>query len=672
MVNDENEPDNEPDPVNKDAIKVAHPNLQKEKRQLADEANRFIDSPHALGRTRSRTNAGQTKAIEAASSAAHATQLSFHSTDTIIEYDPMPQQHETTVIEPANSAADAAHLSHHSTDSMIEKDLAPPTGTFDDRHSSTSISWSNSSFLTEPRKSLTSEEKVASFNKELKVWKDRGAFKRISKSDAPNDANIIGSHTVYRRKDDGSAKARIVPWGHRDPARHDLRCDLPCLNPDVFRLTLSIAAEKGWRICQMDAEAAFLQARGFSRTVYVRPPKEADDPAGLWLLLAPAYGLSDSGRLWYRTNDEALLNKYHLTRSEFEPTLYFRKSNSDELAFTLVVQVDNYLYCGTDEELAKFDNFLQSQFKIGSLERDSFPVLGCELTQDANGSITITQKARAASIDTNVLTSTVSKRDGDRLATSTELKAFRSVIGQCLYVGRLTNPVLQFHCSHMASKISALHVRHLKTLRTLVNNQTKTPACVAYHHPSKASPFTLQSVSDASMATADESARGGFLIFRRCGDVTHPIYWSARKLKRVARSSSTAELLAASDATNALAYYQILLAEVLYHHQAESDFDSRSLYDLTTTVHEPLEPLNKVDLASIRQLFLPSKIGTIAWIPGHYNISDALTKNNLVTAALLHKTLREGIYPHHPDRLVRTAEQPLLSDEEDLCQAGAC
>lgn len=136
----------------------------------------------------------------------------------------------------------------------------------------------------------------------------------------------------------------------------------------------------------------------------------------------------------------------------------------------------------------------------------------------------------------------------------------------------------------MASKISVLHVRHLKILKSVVNNQTKTPACISFNRPSPPSTFKLQSISDASMATADEAARGGFLIFRRCGDIVHPIYWIARKLKRVARSSSTAELLSASDDTNELAYYQTLLAEIMYHHPAESDFDSRSLYDLTTTV----------------------------------------------------------------------------------------
>lgn len=34
--------------------------------------------------------------------------------------------------------------------------------------------------------------------------------------------------------------------------------------------------------------------------------------------------------------------------------------------------------------------------------------------------------------------------------------------------------------------------------------------------------------------------RGAFVIVRRNGDITHPIHWSARKLRRVARSSAKA------------------------------------------------------------------------------------------------------------------------------------
>lgn len=271
-----------------------------------------------------------------------------------------------------------------------------------------------------------------------------------------------------------------------------------------------------------------------------------------------------------------------------------------------------------------------------------------------------------------MLTATVGKNSIDRLASPTEIRAYRSIIGQCLYIGRLTNPVLQFHCSSLASKISALHTRHLKTLKTVVNVQLKNTSPITFQPSGHGGPFSLQALSDASMATSTDAARGGFIIFRRSGDVVHLLFWSARKLKRVARPSSTAELLAAPDATNTLAYLQHLLEELLYHHEANATFDSRALFDLSTTVHEPTEPLNKVDLSFIRQLYDPCRISSIFWTPGHYNVSDALTKNNQTSAALLSKVLKERNYPFHPDRITRTAEQPLEAPQHDSDQTGAC
>lgn len=255
----------------------------------------------------------------------------------------------------------------------------------------------------------------------------------MNKSYALPGANIIGSHGLYRRKDHGTVKTKIVPWVHRDPARYDLCCDLSCLNPDTCCLILSIGAETGWLIAQMDAEAAFLQVRGFLGQVFVRPPKEASDPHALWLLLAAAYGLDDNGRLWYRTNDDALSKIYKLARSKFEPTIYYHKDWNGNLDFVLVVQVDNYLDCGTNSELSRFENLLQSHFKIGMLERRTFPVLAFELTQADHNAIAVSQCTRAAGVDTNVLASVSGKAEKDRVATTKEVSAYRSVIGQLLY-----------------------------------------------------------------------------------------------------------------------------------------------------------------------------------------------------------------------------------------------
>lgn len=83
-------------------------------------------------------------------------------------------------------------------------------------------------------------------------------------------ANITGSHVVYKRKIDGSAKVRIVLWGHHDKGKDYLRVDAPSVSFEIFRLIISLCAAFVGVVGQMDVKAAFLQVRGFDRLLYVR------------------------------------------------------------------------------------------------------------------------------------------------------------------------------------------------------------------------------------------------------------------------------------------------------------------------------------------------------------------------------------------------------------------
>ncbi len=147
-------------------------------------------------------------------------------------------------------------------------------------------------------------------------------------------------------------------------------------------------------------------------------------------------------------------------------------------------------------------------------------------------------------------------------------------------------------------------------------------------------------------AKAEGGSRGGFIVFRRSGDTVHPIYWSSRKLKRVARSSSTAEILAAADAIDMASHLVALAEELTYCHKIEFTTDSRSLFNLASTTKEPTERLNKTDLSAIRESFDDGAIRRINWCPGYYLVADALTKDNRESSSHLLKVLREGMIPH--------------------------
>lgn len=63
-----------------------------------------------------------------------------------------------------------------------------------------------------------------------------------------------------------------------------------------------------------------MHAEGFVRTIFVRPPHKEESVKLLWKLLAPAYGLVDSGRFCYLTSNAAKCDSYGLTRSIYELT----------------------------------------------------------------------------------------------------------------------------------------------------------------------------------------------------------------------------------------------------------------------------------------------------------------------------------------------------------------
>lgn len=77
--------------------------------------------------------------------------------------------------------------------------------------------------------------------------------------------------------------------------------------------------------------------------------------------------------------------------------------------------------------------------------------------------------------------------------------------------------------------------------------------------------------------------------------------------------------------------------------------DSRTLANFGTCIREPAKMENKIDPAYLRECFIPQGIVGCGWISGHYNISDRMRNDNGTSAALLLRSIREGIHPFRPD-----------------------
>lgn len=213
-----------------------------------------------------------------------------------------------------------------------------------------------------------------------------------------------------------------------------------------------------------------------------------------------------------------------------------------------VVQVEKYLYTGTPAPCQRFEEFLAGQLNIGTFKSKCLDIVGANLVQPPPGFVTIDVIQKIDDLQP-LYSKSLHRKHGDDDATPIELAAYRSLIGKLLYIGQLVSPVAAYHASAAATKCANLRLHHLKALYAALNTM-KGYAVTLTILPPKAVKFQLEAMYGASMKTVESQSnvRQGFVIFRRRGKAVHSTSWTTRRARRVARSTSTAELLAAADA----------------------------------------------------------------------------------------------------------------------------
>ena len=97
-------------------------------------------------------------------------------------------------------------------------------------------------------------------------------------------------------------KGRIVAKGYQEGKKP--QSDSPTLLGESLKMYFVVAANEGFDIRSIDIRAAFLQANGLDREVYMEPPKDIKKQGQLWKLKKPLYGLNDASRkLWLKVRE---------------------------------------------------------------------------------------------------------------------------------------------------------------------------------------------------------------------------------------------------------------------------------------------------------------------------------------------------------------------------------
>lgn len=112
-----------------------------------------------------------------------------------------------------------------------------------------------------------------------------------------------------------------------------------------------------------------------------------------------------------------------------------------------------------------------------------------------------------------------------------------------------------------------------------------------------------------------------------------------------------------------LRYFSNFLDALGLTAQAEITTDSRFTLNFATSVKETQEPLNKVELETLRECFTSITLRAIHWLSGSYHIADAFSKDNRNGAAHLFSIIKERTYAQPRDRLTKRATDSCSSLE---------
>ena len=135
--------------------------------------------------------------------------------------------------------------------------------------------------------------------------------------------------------------------------------------------------------------------------------------------------------------------------------------------------------------------------------------------------------------------------------------------------------------------------------------------------------------SDASFANLPGGASQlGYIVFLHDSEgISVPLSWASRKIKRVARSTLTAETLAAVDALDAAVVLKVAVEEVMKCKLPPIRLivDNKSLHDAACTTNSLADKRLLVDLSALREMMERGEVN-LEWTSGDNQLADVLTK----------------------------------------------
>ncbi|KAG8501219.1 hypothetical protein CXB51_003321 [Gossypium anomalum] len=356
----------------------------------------------------------------------------------------------------------------------------------------------------------------------------------------------------------------------------------PVAGLDTIRLLIALAAQKQWKIHQLDVKFAFLN--GFlEEEIYIDQPQGfvvSGKEQMVYRLKKALYGLKQAPRAWYARIDTYLVS-LGFNRSASEPTLYVKK-NEAKIQLIVSLYVDDLLVTGGDQHmLAVFRAKMKDMFEMSNLGLMTY-FLGMEV-QQAHSEIFLGQKTFAAKILSKLsmenckTTSTpmavrakLSSQEGYEQVSETD---YSSLVGCLLYL-TTTRPDIMYAVSMLSRFMHCCNKQHLQAAKRVLRYIKGT---LSYGLKfSRSEGLKLIGYSDSDWAGSKDNMKSTSGYAFTLGSAM--FCWSSKKQSIVAQSTAEAEYVVAARAVNQAIWLRKILSDLnLYQKEATKIFcDNKS------------------------------------------------------------------------------------------------
>ena len=374
-------------------------------------------------------------------------------------------------------------------------------------------------------------------------------------------------------------KARLIIKGFQDPDLLLLRRDSPTLSTQSRNAILSLCAQFHSVAATGDIKTAFLNGdqTEAKRATYAAPPEEAKEMLGMkpneiFRILKAVYGLLRAPRCWFEKLNSVLISQGWV-RSRLEPCIW-KLYHQGKLQGLIGGHVDDLLVCGPEDPNSLFQQKvaqLREAFPFGSwksAKAETISFCGCDLTQLPDYSVEMSQEKYADTIS-EINLSKERKLKKESPLTDAEKRQFRVIPGGLAWRSTQTAPWLCASTSYLQGCFQTATVDDAMELNKLVRAQRQysdTPL----HFSSHIKNPVLVTFHDASWSNRrDLSSQGGLITVLASSDVLKgkiscfsPVAWQSKRLPRICRSSTAAEIQMASTAIDSHEFLKQLMLDL--------------------------------------------------------------------------------------------------------------